>query len=97
MRLRKISGIVYVVGSKRHGLYKIGSTTRTLEIRLAEFAPKLPFEVEVFATIKSEDAASLENNLHLIYKSNKFRDDWHVFTEPELEDMIRVGEVISEN
>ena len=96
-RLAKRTGVVYVVGSHRHGLYKIGSTTRTLEIRLAEFAPKLPFIVEVFATIKSDNAPRLEDKLHQIYKSKKFRDDWHVFSKEELEDVIRVGEILSEN
>ena len=94
---KKKPGIVYIVGSKKHGLYKIGSTTRTLEIRLAEFAPKLPFEVEVFAAIESRDAPRDESNLHLIYKSRKFRDDWHVLSEGELEDLIRIGEMLSEN
>ena len=88
----KRPGIVYLVGSKKHKLYKIGSTTRTLEKRLSEFAPKLPFEIEVFATLKSEDAPREESLLHEIYQSRKFRDDWFVLSENEVKDLIRIGE-----
>ena len=91
-RLANRSGIVYIVGSKKHKLYKIGSTTRTLEIRLAEFAPKLPFEVEVFATIKADEAADKENYLHNIYHSKKFRDDWYALSKKELKELIKMGE-----
>ena len=88
---RKRPGFVYIVGNKKHGLYKIGSTTRTVEIRMAEFAPKLPFEIEVLGVIKSEDAPTREAEIHNSYNHRNFRDDWFVLSDEEVANIISEG------
>jgi hypothetical protein len=82
------SGYVYVVGNHDEGLYKIGMTTRTPSERVLEFSPKLPFECEIMATIRTMDARSLEREIHDLYKHKRENGEWFRLEEADIDDLI---------
>lgn len=82
---RKIrAGWIYVLESPE-GLFKIGKTTRQPNIRLQEFAPKLPFETALIHSIQTDDTQSLEESLHQQFGDKRVRGEWFRLDEQDLE------------
>jgi hypothetical protein len=77
-------GYVYVVGNRKHGLYKIGMTTREPDQRIAEFAPKLPFEVKLLMVIESETPMEMEAKLHTVFSHKRVRGEWFELNDADL-------------
>ncbi len=79
-------GWVYVLYAKEVNRYKIGMTNRTPEIRIKEFSPKLPFDVEVFKTIETEDALNLESELHKMFSDLRLNNsEWFSLSNKDVE------------
>lgn len=68
------AGYVYVLKGV-HGYYKIGRTMNPSN-RLATFSVKLPFPVEYYCVIKTDDMYTLEQKLHSKYASKRVDGEW---------------------
>lgn len=73
-------GWVYVAKGK-YNLYKVGVTTRTPDDRVADFSPKLPFDVKIVWTIECDSAFYIEQKLHRHLSEFRVRGEW--FEIPE--------------
>lgn len=69
------SGLVYLLKSTEENIYKIGVTTN-LDKRLGQISPKLPFEINVEHTIKSERIYELESELHEKFSDKRLNGEW---------------------
>ena len=90
-------GKIYIisnVGSFGENIYKIGLTRREIEERVKELGDaSVPFEFDVHAIIKTENAPELESKLHKklsIYRMNKsnWRKEFFKITLEELKGLI---------
>jgi hypothetical protein len=90
-------GKIYIisnVGSFGEHIYKIGLTRREIEERVKELGDaSVPFEFDVHAIIKTENAPELESKLHQklsIYRVNKsnWRKEFFKITIDELKQLI---------
>lgn len=90
-------GKIYIisnVGSFGEHIYKIGLTRREIEERIKELGDaSVPFEFDVHAVIKTENAPELESKLHQklsIYRVNKsnWRKEFFKITIDELKQCI---------
>jgi len=90
-------GKIYIisnVGSFGEHIYKIGLTRREIEERVKELGDaSVPFEFDVHAIIKTNDAPELENKLHrrlAMYRVNKsnWRKEFFKITIAELKQVI---------
>lgn len=81
------TGIVYVLAG--NGFYKIGKTTN-LRARLSQLTPKLPFEVELIHTIKTEDIDSLEEFLHEQFAGKRVNGEWFRLDENDIKALKQI-------
>ena len=90
-------GKIYVIsniGSFGEHIYKIGLTRREIEERIKELGDaSVPFEFDVHAIIKTDNAPDLESKLHqklAIYRVNKsnWRKEFFKITIDELKQLI---------
>jgi len=90
-------GKIYIisnVGSFGEHIYKIGLTRREIEERIKELGDaSVPFEFDVHAIIKTENAPDLESKLHqklAVYRVNKsnWRKEFFKITIDELKHLI---------
>lgn len=69
------------------GFTKIGKTTRAPEQRIADFAPKLPFDTKIVHVIKCKDVDFSEGLLHKLFKTDRVRGEWFKFGGPDLQNI----------
>lgn len=70
-----VPGWVYVINSKV-GLYKIGMTTTSPEIRAARIASMSPVPVELSISIACDNPYALEQRLHKQFASKRVHHEW---------------------
>jgi hypothetical protein len=75
--------IVYLLYSA--GLYKIGQTTQSVAVRVAELQRAIPHDIEVIHAIKSSDIDTLEAELHERYKAKRGRGEWFHLSPEDVE------------
>lgn len=75
-------GYVYVLATPI-GAYKIGRTAFP-DNRLRTFAARLPFAVEYFCLISTDDMITLENELHRFFAHKRTNGEWFALTETDL-------------
>ncbi len=88
------AGHIYVIKALTESpQYKIGRT-KELPKRIETLEVKLPFEIEVIHTIKTDDIASLEKELHNTFSSKRIRGEWFELDSAELETLKDMTEVM---
>ena len=81
--------VVYIIGSKEHGKYKIGSTTQ-VEKRLVQLQADAPFKLVVFHTWPHGKYTQLEKFLHRKFESQRVKEpglrgvEWFAMKEEDL-------------
>jgi len=78
---RPLPGYVYVLSGG--GYYKIG-LSKHVGVRIKQISPKLPFDVELVCTIKTDDMAKAEAYLHGKYASKRAKGEWFALTNEDL-------------
>ena len=79
----KETGYVYLLYAD-NGLIKIGKT-KSLQQRLDHFTAKLPYELRLVGTIKSERYGEIEAELHRLFHDKRKRGEWFDLSEEDLE------------
>lgn len=74
-------GYVYVLHSA--GVYKIGHS-KEVNHRLSEIAPVMPYPVEIYLTIATEDRFILERDLHRRFANKRLNGEWFDLGAAEL-------------
>lgn len=83
-KLESPAGYVYVIKdvSRTHN-YKIGRTNHP-GTRMNNFGVKLPFETEVIAILKTDDAETLEQRLHQKFVEQHNRGEWFDLSDSQV-------------
>lgn len=79
---RKKAGYVYLL--HHDGLYKIGITTK-LSRRLTQIGTKMPHEVTLIHSIKTDDIVGLETLLHERYATKRMNGEWFALCEEDVQ------------
>jgi hypothetical protein len=87
--------VVYVVGNRKEGKYKIGKTT-SMDQRFANLSTSAPFKLEIIAQYPHQEYARLETVLHEQLKAFKVNREWFAFTDKELEQVAMLVGVFME-
>lgn len=82
-RKAKGGGYVYLIQSPT-GAYKIGRTVNPSN-RLKTFTVKLPFEIELLATIQTPDMYQLESELHNRFVDKRVNGEWYALSPADVE------------
>jgi hypothetical protein len=77
-------GFVYIL--KGGPYYKIGCTT-SLDRRIKQISPALPFEVDLAHAIETEDMYQTEAYLHDRYASKRQNGEWFLLTDKDVADI----------
>ncbi|MCK8818109.1 GIY-YIG nuclease family protein [Natroniella sulfidigena] len=77
-------GYVYFLKEVGGNKCKIG-LTNDLDRRIGQISPKLPFQVELFHSIKTNCNYKLENFFHTMFKEKRLNGEWFELTESDLE------------
>ncbi|MCY4072688.1 MAG: GIY-YIG nuclease family protein [Chloroflexi bacterium] len=84
------AGYVYVIQDVDISkYYKIGRTNNPFR-RFNEFALALPFEIEVVAVIQTEDAPTLEWQLHQRYAEQRQRGEWFKLHDSHVREICNI-------
>ena len=75
------AGFVYLL--KGDDCYKIGRT-KELDKRIDQLSTKLPFEVELIHTIKTDDMTGLEAQLHERFADGRINGEWFDLSEQDV-------------
>ena len=82
-------GYVYLIGG--NGYYKIGLSSNPFH-RIEGISTKLPFEVELIHTIKTNDTRKLELELHKKYDHLRLNGEWFRLRDRDVEEIKKVGD-----
>lgn len=88
----KKPGFVYLL--HHDGLYKIGMATK-LSRRLMQISPRMPHEVTLIHSIKTDDMVGLEALLHECYADKRMNGEWFALSDEDVRD-IQNGEYHNE-
>lgn len=88
-------GWIYVVGSHKERLYKIGLTRRGPDERLNEFRPNLPFKTKLICAIRSTDVYTDEAVFHSAFSDKRTNGEWFKLDDEDL-DWLRAHAEFSE-
>ena len=89
-------GFVYVLKSKdANPVHKIGRS-RQLDTRIKGFNTKLPFEVDVLHTFKTNDTIRAEKCLHDQYADKRTNGEWFKLTEEDIQAICAIPEMMFE-
>ena len=84
------AGYVYVIQDiDISNLYKIGRTNNPSR-RFKEFSLVLPFEIEVVAIVPTEDAPTLEWQLHQRYAEQRQRSEWFKLQDSHVKEICNL-------
>lgn len=84
------AGYVYVVQDiDISEYYKIGRTVNPSR-RFSEFSQALPFEIDVVAVIRTEDAPTLEWQLHQRYAEQRQRGEWFKLQDGHVREICEI-------
>jgi hypothetical protein len=78
-------GHVYILANHEVGFYKIGCTSGSVVWRVQQFAPKLPFEVEIvmaFRCVLGQERAA-EHLLHRRFADKRANGEWFRLDEED--------------
>jgi hypothetical protein len=81
-RREPMPGFVYILGAGDY--YKIGKA-KVVTDRIKQIIPKLPFEVEIVYTIKSDDPYELEKFLHEQFADKRANGEWFKLCREDIE------------
>lgn len=79
--LSSYPGKVYIIKGDKY--FKIGKS-RDFEARLRLFNLTLPFKVEVFHTIETNDCTTLESYFHKLFAAKRVNGEWFILSPDEL-------------
>jgi len=79
-----MSAGVYVVGSTKHGWYKIGRSARLLQ-RVAGVQFGIPFELDYKKLYPIIGSRVIERNLHHHFRRKNIRGEWFRLSSEDLE------------
>lgn len=83
-------GYIYLIHAKGTNLYKIGLTTRSIEVRLKELNGKQsPHELLLRHSIEVEDVKVAEEYFHRVYRSYNYRNEWFKFSKAKIFSVVR--------
>lgn len=74
---------VYIISFQHSDLFKIG-ITKNIRQRMKQFDTANPFEFYLHEFFPTEHCRSLERELHKLYKSKRYKNEWFKLTEDEL-------------
>jgi hypothetical protein len=74
------SGFVYLVGSRTHKWFKIG-TTRNSHKRLRSLQQSVPFALEAFSVIQVCRGLYVEKLLHKHFRAHRIHGEWFSLSE----------------
>lgn len=86
------SEFVYVLRSGPY--YKIGRT-KDFNQRISQLRIQLPFEVELFKVINTDDCAKLEKCLHQIYAEERVNGEWFELSDESIANLFLVPASVS--
>lgn len=81
---RQLDGVIYLIEGP-DGLFKIGKTRRPADQRMADFSPKLPFDITLVAQLSVEDVNAEEARIHGILDANRVRGEWFKLDPQQVE------------
>lgn len=81
-------GHVYLINMVDTNFYKIGHTTRDVEVRLNELRTGNPQPLELVKFYETDNYQKLETWLHRRYRPNKKEGEWFEFDENVIYDFI---------
>lgn len=81
-------GYVYLINMVGTNFYKIGHTTRDVEIRLNELSTGNPEPLELVNYYKTDNYIKLESWLHRSYKAKKKEGEWFEFDEEFVNEFV---------
>lgn len=87
--MRNRSGYIYIVRAGGH--CKIG-IAKDVSTRLKQL-PKLPFELELLHTIKTNDMNRLEAELHRRYAEQRCNGEWFTLSDEHLYELELINEI----
>ena len=88
--LQHPAGYIYVIKDTDFSkFYKIGRTSDPSR-RLNEFKVILPFETDVIAIIETEDAPTLEWQLHQRYAEQRRRGEWFSLSAAQVREICNI-------
>ena len=88
--LQHPAGYVYVIQDiDISSFYKIGRTSNPSR-RFKEFSQLLPFEIEVVAIVPTEDAPTLEWQLHQRYAEQRQRSEWFKLQDSHVKEICNL-------
>lgn len=76
------AGYVYLLSGG--GYYKIG-LSKSVDIRIEQISPKLPFEIELIHQIKADDMVTLENQLHERFADKRVNGEWFMLAQEDID------------
>lgn len=82
-RRKRVKGYVYLLKAD-NGLTKIGMT-KELGQRMTHFTTKLPYGIEMIATIKTNDYRELESVLHDKFSKVRKNGEWFDLSDSDIE------------
>lgn len=87
----KPAGYVYVIQDiDISHYYKIGFTSNLKERIDDYFGVKLPFQTEYVAIIESNDARTLEQQLHQRYAESRKRGEWFALSDSQVREICKI-------
>jgi len=81
-----MKGFVYFL-STATALCKIGRTVRRPSARIAEYAPKLPFETTLAHVIPCDDCTAAEREVHSVLEAQRVRGEWFQLKPSDIEEI----------
>ena len=77
---------MYIINVRNSDLFKIGITKNIIQ-RMKQFETANPYEFYLHEFFPSENCRLLESELHKIYKSKRYKNEWFKLTKDEVRDV----------
>lgn len=83
--------MVYLVGSRQYGWFKIGATSNLLQ-RYKDLAKGVPFDLELLSVWSpfKNSSFQLERELHARFNSQRIKGEWFRLTEGDIEEFDEI-------
>lgn len=82
--------LVYCIGSREYGWYKIGATV-FIEKRFRDIAAGCPFAVELIGTIDSDEPFAAERGLHRLFQTKRLKHEWFLLEPCDLAPFLPIA------
>lgn len=77
-------GFIYVIKCSGSHYYKIGKSRNGGKQRMRSMQTGIPYDLELIKEVKIEFIDKAEKELHSIFKDNRVRGEWFLFTDTQL-------------